>query len=259
MKKFSDVYHAWTYLLSCALKGRGEKPRGRPCLSAGPVALTFAAKDLVMHHPIRAFGYRLMARELYWYTRRGSDPGYLLLAHPGAMSLWEPTAYHYGARMGEQWEPLLRLISDDPRTRRAMLHIGYPAAHTNDSGGEVACIDSLTFMPYPESKEMDVTIFARSNDLWHGYPGDMHSLGTMAAGFARVTGHNLRRIHYVCVNPHLYTKHVEMAREVVGSPLAGRAYEGLRFRCPEDDVVALEASVASTNSEAFKALTGVTL
>lgn len=113
----------------------------------------------------------------------------------------------------DQLAHVVRLLKEDPTTRRAVLAIYDPAIDT-EPGKDIPCNNWVHLLP--RSGALDAHIAIRSNDLFWGWSGinafEWTSLLQVVAG---LTGLQVGSITFSISSLHLYERHYHRAQEIV--------------------------------------------
>ncbi|WP_311258269.1 thymidylate synthase [Microbacterium sp. WCS2018Hpa-9] len=127
----------------------------------------------------------------------------------------------YGPRLRswggvDQVDNVVRLLNDDPHTRRAIIALFDPAADYTPSK-DVPCTNWLQFTT--RDGALHLTVVMRSNDLFWGFSGiNVFEWSVLQEMVARWTGHTVGTLTFFVGSLHIYERHFERARAILGHP-----------------------------------------
>lgn len=101
----------------------------------------------------------------------------------------------------DQWEFIKELLTKDPNTRQAVIHIK-DADQTPSK--DVNCTVCLQF--FIRDNKLYLTTFMRSNDLWMGFPYDVFQFMNMQVLMSMELGVELGSYTHVAGSLHLYER-----------------------------------------------------
>lgn len=166
---------------------------------------------------------RSIIHELLWFLRGDTNIGYL---HENGVTIWDEWADEngdlgrvYGAqwrswrradgRVVDQVAEAVRLICENPDSRRIIVSAWNP--------GE---LDQMALPPchalfqfYVSDGELSCQLYQRSADLFLGVPFNIASYALLTMMVAQVCGLRPREFVHTFGDLHLYSNHVEQARE----------------------------------------------
>lgn len=113
----------------------------------------------------------------------------------------------------DQLAEVVRMLREDPFTRRAVIQIYDPSVDLAD-GKDVPCNNWLSFRRNG-SDGLDLHVAARSNDLLWGWSGiNFFEWSVLLEAVARMTGMAIGRIHFSTTSLHIYDRHFDKARDI---------------------------------------------
>lgn len=121
----------------------------------------------------------------------------------------EPFAVMYKAI--DQVRQCLDTIHKDPGSRRILFH-GWNCAQL-DEMALPPCHLLYQFHPNPQTREISLTLYIRSNDLGLGTPFNITEGAALLSLFGRLTGYTPRWFTYFIGDAHVYENHLDMLNE----------------------------------------------
>lgn len=200
---------------------------------------------------VKKMNINSIIHELLWYIRGDSNVKYL---NDNNVKIWNPWAdengdlgpvygmqwrrcpkynvyhkemdtvvYHdeycksYSAKVTEdrvdQLQNCIDLINNDPYSRRIIVN-SWNVAQI-DEMRLPPCHYSFQFYCYPETKEMDLLLNMRSNDLFLGAPFNIIQYSLLLLMVCEVTGYKARRYIHRMGDAHIYYDHEDQCREIL--------------------------------------------
>ncbi len=95
-------------------------------------------------------------------------------------------------------------LKNNPSTRRAVL-VHYDPNELDLYQYDTPCNLVLNF--YLEDDRLELTVFARSIDLWFGYCNDQYCFSKLMQLVSERTGYQVGKMHWAITNLHLYERH----------------------------------------------------
>jgi len=112
--------------------------------------------------------------------------------------------YGYFWNKNNQLDRMIDELKNNPNTRRAIL-IHYDIEELDIYKYDTPCNLALNF--YLEDDRLELTIFARSIDLWFGFGNDQYCFSKLMELVSKRTGYGIGRMHWHVTNLHLYERH----------------------------------------------------
>lgn len=210
-KDINEAFEAWYYLL--ASQDISQPSRVGNVVGEVLNAVTVIQRpDLnILTSPIRNLPMRYAVGELLWYLS-GSDK---LADIERYSKFWrkisddgERLNSAYGYRIFkqfgfDQWEHCKNLLTKDPYSRQAILHI---KDASNIPTKDVPCTVSLQFQI--RENKLYLTTYMRSNDLWLGFPYDVFAFTCFQIKMAMELNCGLGTYTHIAGSLHLYEKDV---------------------------------------------------
>ncbi len=108
----------------------------------------------------------------------------------------------------DQWEFVKDLLTRDPNTRQAVIHI---KTADNAPSKDVNCTVCLQF--FIREGKLYLTTYMRSNDLWLGFPYDVFQFMNMQVLMSMELGLELGSYTHIAGSLHLYERDYRKATE----------------------------------------------
>lgn len=166
----------------------------------------------IVQSKIRKMPIRYAVGELLWYLS-GSNKVTDIAKYS---SFWEDLTDDgetlnsaYGHRIlhkfgFNQWEHVKKLLTKDPYSRQAVIHIKDPSPIPSK---DVPCTIALQF--HIRQGVLSLTTYMRSNDIWLGFPFDVFAFTAMQVKMAMELGVELGTYTHIAGSLHLYGKDAE--------------------------------------------------
>lgn len=163
----------------------------------------------IVQSDIRKMPMRYAVGELMWYLSANRD----LSAIQNYTSAWDRMSddgktvnSNYGwcihRKYGfDQWEHVKYLLTVDPNSRQAVLHI---KTADNTPSKDVNCTVCIQFL-IREGK-LHATTYMRSNDIWMGFPYDVFSFTALQCKMAMELGVGIGTYTHIAGSLHLYER-----------------------------------------------------
>ena len=207
----TEAWEKWWTILAKAHEGEQQTSRDGDVHSEVINAVTVIndpTRSLV-NSDIRKLATRYAIGEMLWYMSgnshlkeiqkytknwdRMSDDGVYVNSNYG----W-CIKHKYGF---DQWEFVKTLLTKDPNTRQAVIHI--KEADRNPSK-DVNCTVCLQF--FIRDDMLHLTTYMRSNDLWMGFPYDVFQFMNMQVLMSMELGVSLGTYTHIAGSLHLYER-----------------------------------------------------
>lgn len=170
---------------------------------------------------------RSIVHELLWFLKGDTNIKYL---KDNGVSIWDEWADEngdLGPVYGKQWrnwetkDPhvghidqisnLIESIKTNPNSRRLIVSAWNP--EDVDKMALPPCHTMFQINCVEESKEMDLQLYQRSADVFLGVPFNIASYSLLLHMIAKVTGYTPRYFIHTLGDAHLYSNHIDQARE----------------------------------------------
>lgn len=116
-----------------------------------------------------------------------------------------------------QIEKVVKILSEDPNSRRAKININVPNSKADTTKDE-PCTMSLHFMI--RKNKLDCTVIMRSNDVWFGFPYDIAFFTELQKQIARLLGVGYGIYTHFVVSFHMYDRNAEELSKIVADPIS---------------------------------------
>ena len=168
--------------------------------------------DFSIQHSIRKWSETYAKREWDWYMTGERSIEKIVKYAP----MWQKMAdkhgevwsnYGYWWKLNGQLDFAIKLLKDDPQTRRAIIvHYDPIVASRGAYVHDTPCNLVLNF--HTSNLELDgylhLTVFARSIDLWYGFCNDQYIFARLLQKVAGELCMSVGTIHYFITNFHIY-------------------------------------------------------
>lgn len=155
--------------------------------------------------------------ELLWFLSGGTNIKYL---NDNGVHIWDPWADangNLGPIYGRQWtnsgpshvnqvQKAVDLIINDPYSRRIIIDAWNPSDLPNMA--LPPCHVLYQFYPEPITKELSLSVYMRSADVFLGVPFDIAEGGLLLSMMAQITGYTPAKLIYFFGDTHIYTNHL---------------------------------------------------
>lgn len=166
----------------------------------------------IVKSDLRKMPIRYAVGELLWYLSgnnhlseiqkftsawdRMSDDGDLVNSNYG-----NKIKYFYGF---DQWEHTKQLLTKDPNSRQAIIHIKDARDYIENPTKDVPCTIALQFML--RENKLNLTTFMRSNDIWMGFPYDVFQFTCLQILMSMELGVGIGEYTHIAGSLHLYER-----------------------------------------------------
>lgn len=170
----------------------------------------------IMQNKIRNMPIRYAVGELLWYLSgnnnlseirkytsawdRMSDDGETVNSNYGYC-----IQHKYGF---DQWEYIKDMLSKNPNSRQAVLHI---KEANNKSSKDVNCTVCCQF--FIRDNKLYMTTYMRSNDIWMGFPYDVFQFTAMQILLSMQLGVEIGTYTHIAGSLHMYKRDYIVAKE----------------------------------------------
>lgn len=117
----------------------------------------------------------------------------------------------------DQLQKVIKILKDDPLSRRAKININFPNKHVDTTKDE-PCTMSLHFMI--RKNKLDCTAIMRSNDIWFGFPYDIAFFTELQKYIARELNVGYGIYTHFAVSFHMYDRDADKLNEIVTNPIS---------------------------------------
>lgn len=218
-KTIDDVWGKWYGLISGAAKGT-EPSRDGAVVGEVINAVTVIEDPTrcILKSPIRKLPMRYCIGELLWYLSgnpnlkaiqlytnawdRMSDDGKTVNSNYGHRI--QRAVDEVDGKLFDQMKMVEHLLSVDPSSRQAMIHIKQARDILVNPTKDLNCTVCLQF--FIREGKLYMTTYMRSNDLWMGFPNDVFQFTCIQIYLAMRLGVELGTYTHVAGSLHLYER-----------------------------------------------------
>lgn len=161
----------------------------------------------------RKLNKRYMIGEMLWYAS-GNNKLSAIQNYTHAWDRMSDDGEHVNSNYGhlmrqyygfDQWEHVKQLLTDDPNSRQAIIHIKFP---TNEPTKDLPCTVSLQFLL--RNGELHMVAYMRSNDVWMGFPYDVFNFTCWQIQMAMELGVGIGSYTHIAGSLHLYKRNSKL-------------------------------------------------
>lgn len=218
--------------------GRQRSPRGVKTYDLGWVTTVIASPyDALPVGVGRNVNRAIAAAEAVQLIGAFSDPEMLTRVSPNFSRFTEPDGtFHgaYGNRIGYQLVSVIRKLSDDPDSRRAVINLWDGQLDNIPDKNDYPCTVALGFEISDNKLVMNTVM--RSNDVWLGVPYDWFQFTQLQLTVAHLLAVEPGEYRHTAWSLHLYEHDVERAESLVPPRMFAEGTEAFGFGTPTDDV-----------------------
>lgn len=121
--------------------------------------------------------------------------------------------FRYGASGLDQWEQAVRVLREDPDSKRAVIQIFDPHELAVESNVDVACTLALQFLV--RDGRLHAVAFMRANDAYRGMVSDVFSFTFLQETLATQLGLDVGSYHHHVGSVHVYDPDLERVEAVL--------------------------------------------
>lgn len=221
-----DELQSWV-LSSLLTEGQQAKPRGLQTLELFPATLTLTRpRNRCVLNRERRWNLPLAIGEFCWHVSGSNDLRFIEyyakrwreFAEDGSTirgSCYGHRIFSQSRESRSQWDQVTELLRRDPSSRRAVLNF---QDQTEDliSQKDIPCASTMQFL-IRDSRLHAITCM-RSNDAIWGLPYDVFLFTMFQELLACELGLPLGNYIHTIGSLHLYERHFDLARRIVGVP-----------------------------------------
>lgn len=166
--------------------------------------------DRVITTPERKFKVSYADYEWDWYksgNRDAKDISELAkiwknMMIPGTTEV--VSNYGYFWKYNDQLERVINELKSNPESRRAVV-VHYDLNELDNYKYDTPCNVVLNF--FIKSNQLNLTVFARSIDLWMGFCNDQYQFSKLMEEVSEKLNTGVGKMHWYITNLHLYERH----------------------------------------------------
>jgi len=204
----SNATEAFEYLYH-DLNTRGEDFAGTKARFNASFTVS-NVEDNIIETPQRAFKKSYAEYEWNWYLTGNRDAKEIAerakiwqnMMVPGTTEV--NSNYGYFWKYNDQLDRVINELKNNPNTRRAIV-VHYDINELDRYKYDTPCNDVLNF--YVKDGKLELTVFARSIDLWFGFCNDFYIFSRLMKMVSKETGYELGNMHWFITNLHIYERH----------------------------------------------------
>jgi len=224
----ADEVQRWA-IDSVLTMGMSVSPRGQHTLEISPASFTLSMpRRRCIAQPERKWSFALAIGEFLWHVSASDDASVLeYYARPWASfavegrirgSCYGKSIFTPHGQNPSQWTTILRLLREDPDSRRAVLDFRITDQQTQFSNApDVACVSTLQLLIRDE--RLNAIAVMRSNDVIWGLPYDIFVLTMFQEMAAQELGLELGWYHHQAASLHIYDRHLSLARSILAGQI----------------------------------------
>jgi thymidylate synthase len=166
--------------------------------------------DKVITTPKRKFNQDYADFEWDWYVKGDRDASEISerakiwkqMMIPGTTKV--NSNYGYFWNYNNQLNKVIDELNRNKDTRRAII-VHYILHEIDQYKYDTPCNDVLNF--YIKDGKLELTVFARSIDLWFGFCNDQYTFAKLMELVSEKTGYPVGQMHWFITNLHVYSRH----------------------------------------------------
>lgn len=166
--------------------------------------------DKVITTPKRKFNQDYADFEWDWYVKGDRDASEISerakiwkqMMIPGTTKV--NSNYGYFWNYNNQLNKVIDELNRNKDTRRAII-VHYILHEIDQYKYDTPCNDVLNF--YIKDGKLELTVFARSIDLWFGFVNDQYTFAKLMELVSEKTGYPVGQMHWFITNLHVYSRH----------------------------------------------------
>jgi thymidylate synthase len=166
--------------------------------------------EKVITTPARKFNQDYADYEWDWYLKGDRDAKEISERAKIWKQMMVPNTTEVNSNYGFFWnynDQLNKAIEElqkNKDTRRAIV-VHYILDELDRYKYDTPCNDVLNF--YVKDGKLQLTVFARSIDLWFGFCNDQYTFAKLMELVSKKTGYPVGQMHWFITNCHLYERH----------------------------------------------------
>ena len=220
VKTATEAFDHWYTLLDSQNMGADSRDGGVKGEVLNAVTVIEDPTRGIVQSDIRKMPMRYAVGELMWYLSANKD----LSAIQNYTSAWDRMSddgktvnSNYGwcihRKYGfDQWEYVKYLLTVDPNSRQAVLHIKTAEDAPSKDVNCTVCIQFLI-----REGKLHATTYMRSNDIWMGFPYDVFSFTALQCKMAMELGVGIGTYTHIAGSLHLYERNGNHGKDTAQS------------------------------------------
>ncbi|MFJ7405874.1 MULTISPECIES: thymidylate synthase [unclassified Lysinibacillus] len=196
-------------------QGKNISPRGLETKEILGVILKLKRpRSRILNNPTRKFSLSYAFAEWLWIMKKTNKldmiqfyaPSYHKYSDNG-----ETLHGAYGPRIGDAIQKVIRLLQEDPNSRRALIPI-YSKNDVGMNSKDIPCTSSLQF--FIRENKLDLFVHMRSNDVYLGLPYDVFTFTMIQEYVAKILNIELGIYTHMVNSLHVYENQYEKIRKI---------------------------------------------
>jgi len=208
---------------SCLKNGSSSSPRGMGIIENICFKSSVDMNEPIILNKKRKLSYKFMAGEAAWILS-GDNKLENIAKYNSVMSSFSDDGIYlrgaYGPPIAEQLSYISDCLIEDRDSRQAVISIWRPNPRKSK---DIPCTVSTQFII--RKNKLSLVNYMRSSDLWLGLPYDVFTFSMLARYLICVMNKKsksnnkieLGELHIVAGSSHIYSQHIEKARQIVES------------------------------------------
>lgn len=196
-------------LSTIVFQGWDTEPRGFKCKELSPCCCTLLEpqKNIIMN-PVRKMSLGFAAAELTWIMTGREDVAFISQYNKKIADYSDDGIKFFGAygpKVSGQLQYILDTLTKDPWSRQAVLNIW---RENPGPTKDVPCTVMMQFIRRPLNT-LNMMVYMRSQDVWLGFPYDLHNFTSMQIIVANMLGLNVGHFALMQGSLHAYAPDLE--------------------------------------------------
>lgn len=215
----STIDELYTELLKDVLHyGTMTNPRGFNCIEMSPCSIELLdIQKNIITNSVRKVSTAFMGAELLWILMGRKDVE-MISFYNSKMSTYSDDGKEffgsYGPKIVGQLRYVIETLTRDPWSRQALINIW---RENPPATKDVPCTVMMHFLRRPLDT-LNMIVYMRSQDLWLGFPYDVHNFTCIQLIMASLLGCQPGSFTLTQGSLHLYEEHFGIAEKAVEAP-----------------------------------------
>lgn len=223
---FEEAYRHFLEVL-CLEPEFENSPRGYASREVLSVTYTVAEpRERVVRDPARGTNLIFNYAEVLWYLSGGNDLSFIQYYAPRMSrysadgvtlrgTAYGPRIFGFGGAGINQWDNVVKILQEDPDSKRAYIQIFAPEELLDSSNIDVACTLGLQY--FIRDNALHAVTYMRANDAFRGAVSDVFSFTILQELMACQLGLQLGSYTHVTGSYHLYEPDGPKAERLLAS------------------------------------------
>ena len=168
--------------------------------------------QMIITEPERKFNQEYAEYEWHWYLTGNRDASEISEKAKIWKNMFVPGTTEVNSNYGFFWnkngqlDRAIQELKDRPNSRRAMV-VHYDINELERYDADTPCNVVLNF--YITDGKLNLTVFARSIDLWYGFCNDQYTFAKLMSMVCFKTNTKMGQMHWFITNLHVYQRHFD--------------------------------------------------